>query len=96
MAAKIPPAFEATTKLGWFQRLKTGLAKTSAKLSDGITSVFTKRKLDNETLEDLEDLLIQADLGLETAERITATLRKTRYDKAIAPRRSASGARRRG
>ncbi len=70
---------------GWFQRLKSGLAKTSAKLSDGITSVFTKRKLDNETLEDLEDLLIQADLGLETTERITATLRKTRYDKSIAP-----------
>ncbi len=72
-------------KGGWFQRLKSGLAKTSAKLSDGITSVFTKRKLDNDTLEDLEDLLIQADLGLETTERITATLRKTRYDKSIAP-----------
>jgi fused signal recognition particle receptor len=72
-------------KAGWFQRLKTGLAQTSAKLSDGITNVFTKRKLDNETLEDLEDLLLQADLGLETTERITATLRKTRYDKSIAP-----------
>ena len=76
---------EPAVKLGWFQRLKTGLAKTSAKLSDGITGVFTKRKLDNETLEDLEDLLLQADLGLETTERITASLRKTRYDKTIAP-----------
>ncbi len=72
-------------KTGWFQRLKTGLAKTSAKLSDGITSVFTKRKLDGDTLEELEDLLLQADLGIETTERITATLRKTRYDKTIAP-----------
>ncbi len=79
-ATDAPPA-----KTGWFQRLKSGLAKTSAKLSDGITSVFTKRKLDNDTLEDLEDLLLQADLGLETTERITATLRKTRYDKTIAP-----------
>ena len=79
------PKPDTDAKLGWFQRLKSGLAKTSAKLSDGITSVFTKRKLDNETLEDLEDLLIQADLGLETAERITATLRKTRYDKTITP-----------
>ncbi len=80
-----PVEDQAEAKVGWFQRLKTGLAKTSAKLSDGITGVFTKRKLDNETLEDLEDLLIQADLGLETTERITASLRKTRYDKTIAP-----------
>ena len=75
----------APAKTGWFQRLKFGLAKTSAKLSDGITSVFTKRKLDNETLEELEDLLIQADLGLETTERITASLRKNRFDKSIEP-----------
>jgi fused signal recognition particle receptor len=72
-------------KTSWFQRLKTGLAKTSSKLSDGITSVFTKRKLDAETLEDLEDLLIQADLGVETSARIAATLKKGRYDKGIAP-----------
>ncbi len=72
-------------KVGWFQRLKTGLAKTSAKLTEGITGVFTKRKLDDDTLDELEDLLIQADLGLETTERITSTLRKTRYDKTIAP-----------
>lgn len=72
-------------KVGWFQRLKTGLAKTSAKLTEGIAGVFTKRKLDDDTLEELEDLLIQADLGLETTERITATLRRTRYDKTIAP-----------
>jgi len=72
-------------KIGWFQRLKSGLAKTSAKLTDGITAVFTKRKLDGETLEDLEDLLIGADLGLETTDRIVETLRKTRYDKTISP-----------
>jgi fused signal recognition particle receptor len=72
-------------KNGWFQRLKSGLSKTSSKLSDGITSVFTKRKLDTATLDDLEDLLIQADLGLETAERIASTLKKTRYDKHILP-----------
>ena len=53
----------------WFQRLKTGLGKTSSKLSDGITGLFTKRKLDANTLEDLEDLLIQSDLGLGMATR---------------------------
>ncbi len=69
--------------MGWLQRLTSGLAKTSAKLTDGITSVFTKRKLDAETIEDLEDLLIGADLGLETTDRIIETLRKTRYEKSI-------------
>jgi fused signal recognition particle receptor len=73
------------SKNGWFQRLKAGLVKTSSKLTDGITSVFTKRKLDGETLEELEDLLLQADLGLETTHRVTANLRKNRFDKTIAP-----------
>ena len=76
---------EPAPKLSWLQRLKSGLAKTSSKLSEGITGVFTKRKLTADTLEDLEDLLIQADLGVETAGRITATLSKGRYEKGIAP-----------
>jgi fused signal recognition particle receptor len=74
----------ATKKAGWFQRLKDGLNKTSARLTEGITSVFTKRRLDEETLEELEDLLLQADLGVETASRITASLAKNRYGKEIA------------
>jgi fused signal recognition particle receptor len=84
-AAEPEKPAEQEKKVSWFQKLKSGLAKTSAKLSDGITSVFTKRKLDADTLEDLEDLLIQADLGVETAGRIAATLSKGRYDKGIAP-----------
>ena len=72
-------------KKGWFQRLKEGLTKTSSQLSQGIVSVFTKRKLDADTLQELEDLLIQADLGVETAMRITAALAKGRHDKEISP-----------
>ncbi len=68
---------------GFFARLKLGLGKTSSKLSEGIGGLFTKRKLSTETLDDLEDVLIEADLGLETAERIIATLRKGRYEKGI-------------
>ena len=68
---------------GWLQRLKQGLAKTSSKLSDGITGLFTKRKLDAATLDDLEDLLIQADLGVETAQRITNAISKDRFEKGI-------------
>ncbi len=72
-------------KKGWFSRLRDGLTKTSSRLSDGITSVFTKRKLDDDTLEELEDLLIQADLGVETAMRITERLSAEKYDKEISP-----------
>jgi len=67
----------------WFQRLKSGLTRTSSKLSDGITGLFTKRKLDGATLEDLEDLLIQSDLGVETSGRIVERIAKGRYEKGI-------------
>ncbi len=77
------PAEEPATKKSWFQRLKGGLTKTSSRLSDGITGLFTKKKLDAETLEDLEDVLLQADLGVETAMRITDTLSQGRYEKGI-------------
>ena len=70
-------------KESWFQRLKSGLGKTSSKLSSGITGLLTKRKLDGATLEDLEDLLIQSDLGVTTAARITAAIAKGRFEKGI-------------
>lgn len=83
-STNVEPVIEvAAAKVGWFQRLKAGLGKTSGKLSDGITGLFTKRKLDGATLEDLEDLLIQADLGTATAQRITAAISKGRYEKGI-------------
>jgi fused signal recognition particle receptor len=68
---------------GWFGRLKQGLGKSSAKLTDGITGIFTKKKLEAATLDDLEDLLIEADLGVGTAESIITALRKGRYEKGI-------------
>ncbi len=79
-----PAEVEKTAeKKGWFGRLKDGLAKTSSKLSDGITGLFTKKKLDIATLDDLEDLLLQADLGVATSQRITDALRSSRYQKGI-------------
>jgi len=71
------------TRRTWFQRLREGLARTSSQLTGQITSLFTKRKLDDDTLQDLEDLLIQADLGVETALRITDTLASERYGKDV-------------
>ncbi len=82
--AEIPGQTGGTAKpQGWFQRLKAGLGKTSSKLSDGITGLFTKRKLDAETLEDLEDLLVQADIGVTMAGRITSAISKGRFEKTI-------------
>ena len=82
-AAQAAVAEEPPKKPGWFQRLKQGLSKTSARLSQDIAGIFTKRKLDADTLQELEDLLIQADLGVEMAARITAALAKDRHDKEI-------------
>lgn len=70
---------------GWFSRLKTGLTRSSSKLSDGITGIFTKRKLDDAALEELEDLLITSDLGVTTAAKLTANLAKTRFNKDVDP-----------
>ncbi len=70
-------------RFGWFQRLRQGLTKTSSRLTEGITGVFVKRKLDDDTLEELEDLLIQADLGIDVASRVTDALRKSRYNSDI-------------
>jgi fused signal recognition particle receptor len=68
---------------GWFTRLASGLKRSSDQLTGSITSVFTKRKLDNATLDELEDVLIQADLGIETATAITETLRRDRFDRDV-------------
>ncbi|WP_176082646.1 signal recognition particle-docking protein FtsY [Martelella sp. HB161492] len=70
-------------RLSWFERLRAGLSRTSHQLAGQIASLFTKRKLDEATLEELEDLLIQADLGVETAMRITDTLSSERYGKDV-------------
>ncbi|WP_321448028.1 signal recognition particle-docking protein FtsY [uncultured Cohaesibacter sp.] len=70
-------------KLSWFERLKQGLSRSSGALGEGISSIFTKRKLDDDTLQDLEDILIQADLGVETAMTITERLSDGRYNKEV-------------
>ena len=72
-------------KRGWFSRLRDGLSRSSAKLGEGITGIFTKRKLDQGTLDDLEELLIQADLGAATAARLVQNFGRTRFGQEIAP-----------
>ncbi|MCR4524044.1 MULTISPECIES: signal recognition particle-docking protein FtsY [Bosea] len=72
-------------KRSWWRRLTEGLSRTSSALTTGITDLFTKRKLDAGTLEDLEDILIQADLGLATSAKIAKAVGDGRYDKQIDP-----------
>lgn len=70
-------------KRGLFGRLAAGLSRTSQRLTGGVADIFTKKKLDDETLEEFEDLLISADLGLPATERVIGRLRKERYGKDI-------------
>ena len=79
------PAPEPAGKASWWSRLKQGLSRSSSSIGTGISDIFTKRKLDAGTLEDLEDVLIRADLGVVTASRIAQAVGQGRYDKSIDP-----------
>lgn len=65
----------------FFQKLGFGLKKSSTKLSSGISDIFTKRKVDEQTLEELEELLITSDLGVKATNRIIQEFSKKRLDK---------------
>ena len=69
----------------WFQKLKTGLFKSSDKITQDVKKIFVNKKLDVQTLNDLEELLIMADLGPASAEKLTAELANEKFDKNIKP-----------
>jgi fused signal recognition particle receptor len=81
----LPPEAAPPPLRNWFDRLATGLKRSSDQLTDGIASVFTKKRLDNAMLDELEDVLIQADFGIDMAASVTDTLRRDRFDRDIAP-----------
>ena len=81
--ATVPEPLIEAPKQNWWQRLKHGLARSSSSIGQGITDLFTKRKLDAGTLEEFEDVLIRADLGLAVATRIVEAVGKGRYGKEI-------------
>ena len=76
---------DAAPRRSWFAQLRSGLSRTSSALSDNLTSVLSRRKLDAETLDELEDALIKADLGVAMASRIRSALASTRHDRALSP-----------
>lgn len=88
ISEKTEEAEEAETQTeeqsaGWLSRLSKGLGKSSTKLGTGLKQIFTARKLDDEMLEELEDLLISSDFGVKTAGEIVVDLAKNKYDKEI-------------
>jgi fused signal recognition particle receptor len=70
-------------KRGWLQRLKAGLARSSTRLAEGIGAIVARRRLDDETLAQLEELLIAADMGVGIAAEIVGNLRRTRFNQEI-------------
>jgi fused signal recognition particle receptor len=69
----------------WFAKLKAGLSRSSASLTDNLAAVFTRAKLDDAMLEEIEEALIAADLGPAMAARVSAKLAAEKYDKAVSP-----------
>jgi fused signal recognition particle receptor len=72
-----------TGKLSWWRRLSGGLKRTSSSIGAAVAGLVTKRKLDRAMLEEIEDVLLRADLGTEVAARIADAVGAGRYDKAI-------------
>ena len=68
---------------GWFARLRAGLGRSSNRLRDNISGILTRRRLDAEALEELEEALITADLGVEAAAELVADLGRTRFGKEV-------------
>jgi len=70
-------------KLNWWRRLSSGLKRTSNSLGSAVADLVVKRKLDRAMLDEIEDVLLRADLGAAVAARIAEAVGKGRYDKAI-------------
>ena len=70
-------------KQSWWQRLSGGLKRTSASIGGAVADLVVKRRLDQEMLDEIEEVLIRADLGLDTAARIASAVGEGRYDKSI-------------
>ena len=76
---------EGRERHGWFDRLKAGMARSSARLNEGINTIFNRRRLDDAALLELEELLIASDMGVGIAAEVTEELRRTRFNQEVSP-----------
>ncbi len=89
--ADAPPATaasegaEAQERRGWLGRLRAGMARSSARLTEGINTIFNRRRLDDAALLELEELLIASDMGIGLAAEVTEELRRTRFNQEVSP-----------
>jgi fused signal recognition particle receptor len=81
--APAPVDPNAPVRKGFLSRITDGLKKSTNRMSDSVSTLFNKRKLDAEALEELEDLLIASDLGTGPAMRVTEMLAKDKFDKQV-------------
>ena len=85
-AAQPEPAPEgAEERRGWLTRLRAGMARSSARLTQGINTILTRRRLDDEALVELEELLIASDMGVGVAREVAEALRRTRFNQEVSP-----------
>ena len=86
-AAPADPAETAggEERRGWLGRLRAGLSKSSARLTEGINTIFLRRRLDEEALAELEELLIASDMGVRVAREVAEALRRTRFNQEVTP-----------
>jgi fused signal recognition particle receptor len=70
---------------GWIGRLRAGLSRSSSRLNEGINTIFARRRLDAEALDELEELLIASDMGTGVAGEVVEALRKARFNQEVSP-----------
>ncbi|MFA5600736.1 MAG: signal recognition particle receptor subunit alpha, partial [Phenylobacterium sp.] len=78
-------------KKGWFQRLADGLSRSSKAMTEQVVGSFTKQPLDEDRLDELEEMLIEADLGPYSAARIRERFAEERFGKSADEREIKEG-----
>jgi fused signal recognition particle receptor len=80
-----PPEAAQPETGGWLGRLRAGLSRSSSRLNEGINTIFARRRLDAEALDELEELLIASDMGMGVAGEVVEALRSTRFNQEVSP-----------
>jgi fused signal recognition particle receptor len=80
-----PEADKAEEPRGWISQLRAGMARSSARLTQGINTIFNRRRLDEDALLELEELLIASDMGVGVAGEVAQSLRRTRFNQEVSP-----------